>query len=158
MHTISASRQDRQGALQTPPSAARLPSWALAQCTSSGFNLTCEADFVVLACFSVRWAQERSASGSQSILRVRCARLCNLDVLSRAGLAAARQLRAFGHLVIILEGNARPGGRVYTKRLEVQQLRVFPATAKFSEKALQQQQFNALRQVGQGSGMAPVAF
>lgn len=35
------------------------------------------------------------------------------------GLAAARQLRASGHKVIILEGNSRAGGRVYTKRLEV---------------------------------------
>jgi monoamine oxidase len=35
------------------------------------------------------------------------------------GLAAARQLRASGHKVVILEGNGRAGGRVYTKRLEV---------------------------------------
>jgi Flavin containing amine oxidoreductase len=40
-------------------------------------------------------------------------------VLRDAGLAAARQLRASGHRVIILEGNGRAGGRVYTKRLEV---------------------------------------
>lgn len=35
-----------------------------------------------------------------------------------AGLAAARQLRASGHRVLILEGHGRPGGRVYTRRLE----------------------------------------
>ncbi|CAL5010005.1 unnamed protein product [Urochloa decumbens] len=34
-----------------------------------------------------------------------------------AGLAAARQLRRFGHRVLVLEGRARPGGRVYTARL-----------------------------------------
>lgn len=35
-----------------------------------------------------------------------------------AGLAAVRQLRAFGHPVIVVEGNRRPGGRVYTKKIE----------------------------------------
>ncbi|XP_002981558.2 protein FLOWERING LOCUS D [Selaginella moellendorffii] len=35
-----------------------------------------------------------------------------------AGLAAARQLRAFGHKVVVVEGRHRPGGRVYTKRME----------------------------------------
>eukprot|EP00850_Spirogloea_muscicola_P012275 SM000078S22134 [mRNA] locus=s78:514444:519523:- [translate_table: standard] len=34
-----------------------------------------------------------------------------------AGLAAARQLLAFGHKVIVLEGRQRPGGRVCTKRM-----------------------------------------
>ncbi|CAL0303789.1 unnamed protein product [Lupinus luteus] len=33
------------------------------------------------------------------------------------GLAAARQLLSFGYKVAILEGNDRPGGRVYTKKL-----------------------------------------
>ena len=37
----------------------------------------------------------------------------------RAGLSAARQLRAFGFKVVILEGRGRPGGRVYTKQLQV---------------------------------------
>ncbi|KAK9846501.1 hypothetical protein WJX81_005367 [Elliptochloris bilobata] len=35
-----------------------------------------------------------------------------------AGLAAARQLRMFGHRVTVLEGHERPGGRVCTRRLE----------------------------------------
>ena len=35
-----------------------------------------------------------------------------------AGLGAARQLIAFGHKVVVLEGRQRPGGRVYTKRME----------------------------------------
>ncbi|RLN03500.1 hypothetical protein C2845_PM13G02760 [Panicum miliaceum] len=34
-----------------------------------------------------------------------------------AGLAAARQLLRFGFRVLVLEGRARPGGRVYTSRL-----------------------------------------
>ncbi|KAL3699325.1 hypothetical protein R1sor_017347 [Riccia sorocarpa] len=34
-----------------------------------------------------------------------------------AGLAAARQLLAFGHKVVVLEGRQRPGGRVYTKKM-----------------------------------------
>uniref|UniRef100_A0A453RZB5 SWIRM domain-containing protein n=1 Tax=Aegilops tauschii subsp. strangulata TaxID=200361 RepID=A0A453RZB5_AEGTS len=34
-----------------------------------------------------------------------------------AGLAAARQLLRFGLRVLVLEGRARPGGRVYTSRL-----------------------------------------
>ncbi|KAK4480356.1 hypothetical protein RD792_013427 [Penstemon davidsonii] len=35
-----------------------------------------------------------------------------------AGLAAARQLMAFGFKVVVLEGRKRAGGRVYTKKLE----------------------------------------
>ncbi|KAE9616979.1 putative spermine oxidase transcription regulator Homeodomain-LIKE family [Lupinus albus] len=34
-----------------------------------------------------------------------------------AGLAAARQLLSFGYKVAILEGNDRPGGRIYTKKV-----------------------------------------
>ena len=34
-----------------------------------------------------------------------------------AGLAAARQLVAFGFKVIVLEGRNRPGGRVYTQKM-----------------------------------------
>eukprot|EP01018_Ginkgo_biloba_P020441 Gb_15792 [translate_table: standard] len=36
-----------------------------------------------------------------------------------AGLAAARQLLSFGFKVVIVEGRKRPGGRVYTKKMEV---------------------------------------
>lgn len=36
-----------------------------------------------------------------------------------AGLAAARQLRAAGYRVVMVEGRNRPGGRVWTERLEV---------------------------------------
>ena len=36
-----------------------------------------------------------------------------------AGLAAARQLRAAGYKVAVVEGRQRPGGRVWTERLEV---------------------------------------
>jgi lysine-specific histone demethylase 1 len=36
-----------------------------------------------------------------------------------AGLAAARQLRAAGYRVVVVEGRDRPGGRVWTERLEV---------------------------------------
>ncbi|KAJ4978949.1 hypothetical protein NE237_009729 [Protea cynaroides] len=35
-----------------------------------------------------------------------------------AGLAAARQLMAFGFKVVVLEGRKRAGGRVYTKKME----------------------------------------
>ncbi|KAH7444424.1 hypothetical protein KP509_02G077800 [Ceratopteris richardii] len=35
-----------------------------------------------------------------------------------AGLAAARQLLAFGHKVAVIEGRSRPGGRVYTRKME----------------------------------------
>lgn len=35
-----------------------------------------------------------------------------------AGLAAARQLLALGHKVAVVEGRNRPGGRVYTKKME----------------------------------------
>ncbi|GMY31680.1 lysine-specific histone demethylase 1 homolog 2 [Fagus crenata] len=35
-----------------------------------------------------------------------------------AGLAAARQLLSFGFKVVILEGRNRPGGRVYTQKME----------------------------------------
>lgn len=38
-----------------------------------------------------------------------------------AGLATARQLQAKGHRVIVVEGHGRPGGRVYSKKLEVKQ-------------------------------------
>ena len=37
----------------------------------------------------------------------------------RAGLSCARQLRAKGIEVVVLEGNDRPGGRVYSMQLEV---------------------------------------
>ena len=36
-----------------------------------------------------------------------------------AGLAAARQLRAAGYRVVVVAGRDRPGGRVWTERLEV---------------------------------------
>ena len=36
-----------------------------------------------------------------------------------AGLAAAQQLQKRGVQVVVLEGHGRPGGRVYTRRLEV---------------------------------------
>ncbi|KAH7427187.1 hypothetical protein KP509_10G033500 [Ceratopteris richardii] len=35
-----------------------------------------------------------------------------------AGLGAARQLLAFGHKVVVIEGRNRPGGRVYTRKME----------------------------------------
>jgi lysine-specific histone demethylase 1 len=35
-----------------------------------------------------------------------------------AGLAAARHLLAIGHKVVVVEGRLRPGGRVYTKKME----------------------------------------
>jgi lysine-specific histone demethylase 1 len=45
------------------------------------------------------------------------------DVLSlifcAAGLSAARQLSNHGYRVVVVEGSARPGGRVHTQRLEV---------------------------------------
>ena len=41
------------------------------------------------------------------------------QLCSCTGLAAARQLQSFGHAVVVVEGNCRPGGRVYTKKLEV---------------------------------------
>ena len=36
-----------------------------------------------------------------------------------AGLAAARQLLQFGYRVVVVEARDRPGGRVYTERLQV---------------------------------------
>lgn len=39
-----------------------------------------------------------------------------------AGLAAARQLRAAGYRVAVVEARERPGGRVWSERLEVRQL------------------------------------
>ena len=39
--------------------------------------------------------------------------------LLAAGLSAARQLRAKGMEVVVLEGHSRPGGRVYSKKLQV---------------------------------------
>ena len=39
-----------------------------------------------------------------------------------AGLVTARQLQNKGYKVLVLEGHDRPGGRVYTKRLEVRWL------------------------------------
>jgi len=34
------------------------------------------------------------------------------------GLTAAQQLEKRGHQVVVVEGHARPGGRVYTKKME----------------------------------------
>lgn len=34
------------------------------------------------------------------------------------GLAAAKQLQRRGHRVVVVEGHGRPGGRVYTKKME----------------------------------------
>ncbi len=39
-----------------------------------------------------------------------------------AGLVTARQLQNKGYKVLVLEGHDRPGGRVYTKRLDVGRL------------------------------------
>lgn len=39
-----------------------------------------------------------------------------------AGLGAARHLMALGHRVIVLEGRQRAGGRVYTKKMEVENI------------------------------------
>jgi monoamine oxidase len=36
----------------------------------------------------------------------------------RPGLAAAQQLERRGHKVVVVEGHSRPGGRVYTKKME----------------------------------------
>ena len=34
------------------------------------------------------------------------------------GLAAAKQLVRRGHRVVVVEGHGRPGGRVYTKKMQ----------------------------------------
>ncbi|KAI3430663.1 hypothetical protein D9Q98_005255 [Chlorella vulgaris] len=65
--------------------------------------------------FGVSAAQQRylaeapEAAGSVVVIGAGC-----------AGLAAARQLRAAGYRVAVVEGRQRPGGRVWTERLEGQ--------------------------------------
>ncbi len=50
-----------------------------------------------------------------ALLRLQC--VCTF--LVGTGMSAARQLRNWGYQVVVLEGRNRPGGRVYTKRLQV---------------------------------------
>ena len=47
---------------------------------------------------------------------------CPRSLVGSAGLVTARQLQNKGYKVLVLEGHDRPGGRVYTKRLEVRWL------------------------------------
>lgn len=64
------------------------------------------------AIFSCYWDHEGRMPGGKPMHSKMSRAAC-------AGLAAARQLRSFGYNVVVLEGHARPGGRVYTKQLQV---------------------------------------
>jgi hypothetical protein len=76
---------------------------------------------------SSHWLGAVGAHGSEFGMLWACQLWSVLTCCWWAGLACARQLRAFGFKVMVLEGHDRPGGRVYTKKMEVSGL--IPPTA-----------------------------